>query len=71
MTKKQRSEACRELLHARGAISCFFPVGQNWEKNLHQDCVMNGIRAGNLQRNLEGIDKVLDMLGHIGGGSVK
>mgnify|MGYP001229594365 CR=1 FL=1 len=61
MTRKKREEAARLLLNARGAVSCFIPFGM--EKTLNENCILNGVRAGNIQNAMEKIDKVLELLG--------
>lgn len=67
MTHKQRTEAAGLLLHARGAVSCFIPFGM--VETLNENCILNGVRAGNILNTMEKIDQVLKLLGHMGGGS--
>lgn len=67
MTHKQREKAAGLLLDARGAVSCFIPFGM--AETLNEDCILNGVRAGNIQNTMEKIDKVLELLGHTGSGS--
>lgn len=62
MTHKKREEAAGLLLNARGAVSCFIPFGM--EETLNENCILDGVRAGNIQNVMEKIDKVLELLGH-------
>lgn len=69
MKHAERELAARNLLSARGWISCYIPSGMGNE--LSDNCVINGVTAGNLLGAMEKIDNALELLGHIGGGSCK
>ena len=66
MTKKKREDLCRDLLAARGWISCWFPLGSDVP-----DEARMSVKAGPLKSAMLKIDDVLKKLGHISGGSCK
>lgn len=62
MDAEERKQIVRELLDARGWLSCWFPIGFE----MPEHTTLNGVRAGNLLGAIRKIDIALKALGYSG-----